>query len=144
MDSFKNPAPTVDAVIFWRDTNHIVLIERKNPPYGWALPGGFVNEGESLEDAVKREVAEELEINIIVVEQFFTYSKPNRDPRKHVMTTVFIAYATETPRAADDAAFAKVFDLRESPPMMAFDHARIIDDVVRYVNHGEPRRKLEE
>jgi len=146
MDSYKNPSPTVDAVIFYKDTNNIILIERKNPPYGMALPGGFVNDGESLEEAVKREVKEELNIDILVWEQFFTYSNPQRDPRKHVMSTVFIATTTEEPKAGDDAANCKVLRigtlLGMHVDLFAFDHNRIIRDVHRYMTTGV-RRKLE-
>jgi len=151
MDSYKNPSPAVDAVIFYKDTDNIILIERKNPPLGFALPGGFVNEGESLEDAIKREVKEELSINILVWEQFYTYSDPKRDPRKHVMSTVFIATTTETPKAADDAKEWYVRDistLTYHPDQilgglpLVFDHQKIISDVARYTTGDGKRRRL--
>jgi ADP-ribose pyrophosphatase YjhB (NUDIX family) len=141
MDSYKNPSLAVDAVIFYRDTENIILIERKNPPLGFALPGGFVNDGESLLQAVKREVKEELSIDIVVWEQFFTYSDPHRDPRKHVVSTVFIASTTETPKAADDAANVIITPIRNFPKT-AFDHTKIITDVFVYY-HNNLRRRLE-
>ena len=147
MDSFKNPAPAVDAVIFYKSYGDIILIRRKNPPHGLALPGGFVNEGESLETAVKREVKEELSIDIFLLEQFHTYSDPQRDPRKHVMSTVFLATTTQRPVAADDAADWNFYDLSKlldppqysshdvmiTPPELAFDHQRILRDVQNYL-----------
>lgn len=140
MDSFKNPTPTVDAVIFWRDWDAIIIIERKNPPLGGALPGGFVNEGESLEEAIRREVREELGIDIFLHCQFHTYSDPKRDPRKHVMTTVFIASTTEFPTAGDDAAEFYIWDINQfaelGPGAMAFDHQKIIKDVRHYLRTG--------
>ena len=142
MDSYKNPSPTVDAVIFWRGMDKVIMIERKNPPLGWALPGGFVNEGESLQDAVRREVQEELGINLVLLEQFFTYSRPDRDPRKHVMSTVFLATTTEPPIAGDDARSYDVFDLECLPGNIAFDHLHILRDVEAYLKFGF-RRKLE-
>jgi 8-oxo-dGTP diphosphatase len=152
MDSFKNPAPAVDAVIFYKSTDNIILIERKNPPLGFALPGGFVNEGESLEDAIKREVKEELSINILVWEQFYTYSDPKRDPRKHVMSTVFIATTTEMPKASDDAKEWYIRDINalisnRDPEILGglplvFDHHKIISDVARYTSGDGKRRRL--
>jgi 8-oxo-dGTP diphosphatase len=141
MDSYKNPSVAVDAVIFYRDTDNIILIKRKNPPHGYALPGGFVNEGESLLNAVKREVKEELSIDVLVWEQFFTYSSPNRDPRKHVISTAFICTTTEAPKAADDAAEVIIVPLHNLPKLV-FDHSKIITDVFVYQRNGL-RRKLE-
>ena len=145
MDSHKNPSPAVDAVIFYNNTNNIILIERKNPPFGFALPGGFVNDGETLEDAVRREVKEELSINIFLWEQFYTYSDPKRDPRKHVMSTVFIASTTEMPKAADDAAachIKSIYSVVYNTISMCFDHGHIVSDVERYFAMGQ-RRRLE-
>jgi 8-oxo-dGTP diphosphatase len=146
VSEYKNPSPAVDAVIFYKDMDSIILIWRKNPPIGWSLPGGFVNEGENLEQAVKREVREELGIEIVLLEQFFTYSEPERDPRKHVMSTVFVATTTEKPIASDDAIKAEMFKvawiLCNPPQSLSFDHSRIIRDVHRYITTGE-RRKLE-
>jgi len=146
MSEYKNPSPAVDAVIFYKDLDSILLIWRKNPPIGWSLPGGFVNEGEGLEQAVRREVQEELGISIVLLEQFFTYSEPTRDPRKHVMSTVFLATTTEKPLAGDDASKVEVVKigwvLCNPPEALSFDHSRIIRDVHRYMTTGQ-RIKLE-
>ena len=105
----------------------IVLIERKYPPPGWALPGGFVDYGESFEAAAVREALEETGLQVTLLRQFHTYSDPGRDPRQHTASTVFIATATGTPVGADDAARAEVFTKDDLPPL-AFDHARILAD----------------
>lgn len=123
---YRNPSPTVDIIIELPD-DKIVLIERRNPPPGYALPGGFVDYGESLEDAAVREAREETGLDVEIVRQFHTYSDPSRDPRKHTITTVFIARADGTPRAGDDAAAILLAD-RDSLPKMAFDHNRIVLD----------------
>lgn len=122
---YKNPFPTVDIIIELEDG--IVLIERKNPPYGWALPGGFVDYGESFEHAAVREAKEETSLDVTLIRQFHTYSAPDRDPRHHTASTVFIATAEGTLRAADDALQAKVFS-RDNLPELVFDHALILDD----------------
>src|SRR5687768_8665746 len=103
----RNPLPTVDIIIELGE-GEIVLIERKNPPHGWALPGGFVDYGESLEAAAVREAKEETSLQVQLVEQFYTYSDPDRDPRYHTISTVYIATAQGLPRGADDAKTAKV------------------------------------
>ena len=125
----RNPVPTVDAIIEIGDG--IVLIKRKNKPYGWALPGGFVEYGESYEEAAVREAQEETGLDITLIEQFHTYSKPGRDPRMHTATTVFIATAKGKPQAGDDAGQAKIFTIDEIPEL-TFDHKDILDD---YFNH---------
>ena len=106
----------------------IVLIKRKNPPFGWALPGGFVDYDESLEQAAIREAKEETSLDIELVNQMFTYSDPKRDPRFHTITTVYIAKASGTPEAKDDAAEIGIFSREEIDFPLAFDHARILDD----------------
>ena len=104
---YQNPIPTVDIII--ETEKGIVLIKRKNPPYGWAIPGGFVDYGESLEEAAIREAKEETGLDVKLIKQFHTYSDPNRDPRQHTITTVYIAKAKGTPKAGDDAADLGVF-----------------------------------
>lgn len=147
MDSYKNPVPTVDVVILMHEDpndeilkDRIVLVRRKNPPHGWALPGGFVNEGESYAYAAIREVKEETGLDIDLTEQFHTYSDPARDPRRHVATTVFLAVLVnpdDLPVGGDDAAEARVVSYEEAyQEILAFDHRRIIQDVVRYVLTG--------
>lgn len=122
----RNPFPTVDIIIELPDG--IVLIRRKNPPHGWAIPGGFVDYGESLEQAAAREAKEETLLDVELVRQFHTYSDPKRDPRFHTVSTVFIARASGTPRAADDAADIAVFSKESLPQPLCFDHAKILDD----------------
>ena len=134
MPRYRNPAPTVDLVIEIGDSRGrpgIVLIKRKNPPYGWALPGGFVNYGESCEDAAVREAFEETSLRVRLIEQLHTYSAPDRDPRKHTITTAFIARAKGRPRGGDDAREAVIFALDELPEPLAFDHALILSDYAK-------------
>src|SRR5215831_17452814 len=104
----RNPAPTVDTIIEL-EGGGIVLIRRKNPPPGWALPGGFIDYGESAEDAAVREALEETSLRVRLVELLHVYSDPARDPRQHTIATVFIAKASGIPHGADDAAEAAVF-----------------------------------
>ncbi len=123
----RNPIPTVDIIIELQGRG-IVLIKRKNPPYGWALPGGFVDYGESLEEAAIREAREETSLEVELLRQFHTYSDPGRDPRFHTLSTVFIARAKGEPRPADDATEIGVFKRESLPKDLAFDHARILED----------------
>jgi ADP-ribose pyrophosphatase YjhB (NUDIX family) len=127
----RNPVPTVDVIIEVGDA--IVLIERKNPPHGWALPGGFVDYGESYEQAAAREAFEETAIVVGNLRQFRTYSDPGRDSRMHTASTVFIAAGNTMPRAGDDAARAALFR-KDNLPELAFDHARILDDYFSLVS----------
>jgi 8-oxo-dGTP diphosphatase len=122
----RNPLLTVDAII--EIEGGIILIKRKNPPPGWAIPGGFVDYGESLEDAVVREAKEETGLNIELIRQFHTYSDPGRDPRHHTVSTIFIARASGTPVAADDAAEVGIFTRDNLPDKIAFDHRQILED----------------
>ena len=122
----KTPAVTVDAII--EMSGGVVLIKRKNPPPGWAIPGGFVDYGETLEAAVVREMKEETGLDVTLVRQFHTYSDPDRDPRHHTVSTIFIATASGTPEAADDAADAGIFTRDSLPEHIAFDHRKILDD----------------
>jgi ADP-ribose pyrophosphatase YjhB (NUDIX family) len=127
--NYKNPLPTVDIII--ETKGGIVLIERKNKPFGWALPGGFVDYGESLEQAAIREALEETGLEINLTQQFKTYSDPGRDSRHHTISTVFIATADDAPNAGDDAVKADIF-MQHNLPHLVFDHAQILDDYFTY------------
>jgi len=132
----RNPFLTVD-IIIEVEGRGIVLIERKNPPHGWALPGGFVDYGESLEQAAVREAKEETALDVQLVEQFYTYSEPGRDPRHHTVSTVFIAKAKGRPRGADDAKRAQIFTERSLPSPIVFDHSQILRDYFDYRKAGK-------
>jgi len=123
----RNPVPTVDLLIETRPGT-LVLVERRNPPHGWALPGGFVDYGETLEAAAVREAKEETGLDVTLVRQLHSYSDPSRDPRQHTISTVFVARAEGEPIGGDDAADARVFPVDALPTPMAFDHAAIIED----------------
>lgn len=122
----QNPLPTVDIII--EIDGRIVLVKRKNPPAGWALPGGFVDYGESVEDTARREAKEETGLEITGLRQFHCYSDPERDPRHHTISLVFVAQATGQPVAGDDAAELALFDRKTLPENIAFDHRTILDD----------------
>jgi len=128
--TYRNPLVSVDIIIEINDK--IVLIQRVNPPYGWALPGGFVNYGESLESSAIREAKEETSLEVTLQEQFHTYSDPDRDPRHHTVTTVFIGKGTGTPKPADDAKRVGLFTRDRLPEPIVFDHRNIIGDYFRY------------
>ncbi|HEY3451686.1 MAG TPA: NUDIX hydrolase [Myxococcales bacterium] len=134
------PSPTVDAIIELPG-NRIVLVRRRYEPIGWALPGGFVDMGEPLERACAREALEETGLAVELLEQFFTYSDPSRDKRRHTISTVYLARASGEPQGADDAAEARAFRLDELPSPIVFDHAQILEDYRRYRSSGV-RRKL--
>ncbi len=130
IEVYKNPVPTVDIII--ETPEGIVLIERKNPPFGWALPGGFVDYGETLEEAAVREAKEETGLDVKLLRQFHAYSDPSRDPRQHTITVVFVAEAQGVPRAADDAKNARAFRPEEIPfDKLAFDHGQILKDYLQ-------------
>lgn len=121
------PRLTVDTIIEYHQG--IVLIKRKYPPPGWALPGGFVEQGETLEEAAVREAHEETGLKVTLHRQFHSYSDPARDPRGHTVSVVFVARGEGTLRAADDAARAEVFLKHQGlPGDIAFDHAAILTD----------------
>jgi 8-oxo-dGTP diphosphatase len=125
---YRNPVPTVDIIIEIED--EIVLIERKNPPFGWALPGGFVDYGESFETAAQREAKEETGLEVNHLRQFRTYSDPSRDERQHTASTVFTGAAEGQPVAGDDAKRVALFN-QQDLPKLAFDHALIIADYIK-------------
>lgn len=135
--TYRNPTPTVDIIIELIDLPHrpIILIERLNPPHGWALPGGFVDYGESLETAAIREAQEEIGLAVQLLEQFHVYSAPDRDPRQHTISIVFIATAIGDPIAQDDAKSVKIFAPWEIPTELCFDHGLIIKDYLDYRNY---------
>jgi len=130
----RNPVPTVDTII--ELPGGIVLIKRRFEPFGWALPGGFVDYGETLEAAAVREAREETGLEVTLSEQFYAYSDPGRDSRRHTIATVFIGQAAGTPHAADDAADVGVFNETTLPQPLAFDHATILADYFRYKKSG--------
>ncbi len=125
----KGPRLSVDIIIELQDG--VVLVQRKYPPLGWALPGGFVEYGETLEEAAVREAREETGLDVGLVRQFHTYSDPARDPRGHTVSTVFVAAAEGAPRGGDDAKEARVFTEQGLPDKIVFDHRKILDDYFR-------------
>lgn len=128
----RNPFPTVDVLIQIEDK--LLWIYRKNEPRGWALPGGFVDYGESVEDAARREAMEETSLEVTLKELLYVYSDPGRDPRQHNLSVVFTARASGSPVAADDAADVRLFPLREPPEEIVFDHRRIYEDFIEFLD----------
>lgn len=129
----RNPFPTADCLIRYSAEDGregIVLIWRRNTPVGWALPGGFIDYGESVEEAVRREMKEETGLDLEELDLFSVYSAPDRDPRFHTISTVFTARGSGELKAGDDAARAAVFPLDElpAPEEIVFDHNNIISD----------------
>lgn len=122
----QTPPLTVDVIIEVDDG--LVLVKRRNPPAGWALPGGFVDPGETVEEAAVREAREETGLEVELLRQFHVYSDPGRDPRGPTVSVVFVGRAAGEPRAATDAASARVFAPGRLPEPLAFDHARILED----------------
>ena len=148
---WRNPTPTVDVIVVRRDpTVQILLIERLNAPHGWALPGGFVDEGERVESAAVREVREETCLCPTLCTLLYVYSDPSRDPRKHTVSIVFIGEVDgkQVAQAADDACSVRWVDrqaletcLAHSRPRLddkpfAFDHAEILRDWLRFETDG--------
>lgn len=131
---YRNPTPTVDLIIAQGDG--VVLIRRRNEPLGWALPGGFVDEGETVEAAALREAMEETCLKVTLDALLYVYSDPKRDSRQHNLSVVFTATAHGTPKGADDAAEARVFPLNALPELV-FDHARILADYRHFLATGE-------
>ena len=129
------PVPTVDVIIEVED--RIVLIRRKHPPPGWAIPGGFIDAGERAQDAAVREAMEETGLRVALTGLLGVYSDPARDPRRHTISTVYIGKAEGMPSGGDDAAEARLFSESDLPSPLAFDHARILADYFRYRKTGE-------
>ena len=133
MFKVETPLLAVDGIINVQDENGkfigIVLIERKYPPIGIALPGGFVEVGETVERAVIREMKEETGLDVIIMRQFHVYSNPERDPRRHVVSVVFECVARGEPKGSDDAKVARVYSYDEIPfEELVFDHGNILKD----------------
>ena len=135
----ETPLLAADAIIELMDQpgRPIVLIERKNPPYGWAIPGGFVDVGERLETAAIREAKEEVCLDITLKALLGMYSDPKRDDRGHTVTAVYVAEAKGIPQAADDAKNLAVFELDNLPQDLAFDHSQVLDDYRKFRETGQ-------
>lgn len=133
------PSPTVDVVIALPG-DRVVLVRRKHPPPGWALPGGFVDVGETLEAAAVREVKEETGLDVTLLDLLYVYSDPRRDPRRHTVSTVFLGRAVGEPQGADDADEARAFAWGALPEPIAFDHAEILRDARRLLLTGTRRK----
>ena len=133
------PLLAADAIIELTDHpgRPIVLIERKNPPYGWAIPGGFVDVGEIVERAAVREAREEVSLDVRLIALLGIYSDPRRDDRGHTVTAVYVAEAAGNPVAADDAKNCRIFKLDELPEPLAFDHAQVLADYKKFRETGE-------
>jgi 8-oxo-dGTP diphosphatase len=133
------PLLAADAIIELADRpgRPIVLIERANPPYGWAIPGGFVDVGEIVEHAAVREAQEEVGLAVNLIALLGIYSDPARDTRGHTVTAVYVAEATGTPVADDDAKNCQIFDLDNLPEPLAFDHAQVLADYKQFRETGQ-------
>ena len=130
MGTLVTPHIAADIIIelLDRPERPIVLIERRNPPYGWAIPGGFMEVGERLERTAIREAAEETSLTVTLKALLGIYSKPGRDPRFHTVTAVFVAEACGVPAAADDAKNLRVVRMTDLPTALAFDHDQVLAD----------------
>ena len=138
VEKYQNPFPAVDIIIEIASSSKacpapenrpgIVLIKRKNPPFGWALPGGFVDYNESLESAALREAEEETSLKVKLLYQLGAYSDPARDPRHHTISVVFVAMAKGEPKAGDDATAVCIYHPESLPDELAFDHSKILQD----------------
>jgi 8-oxo-dGTP diphosphatase len=129
--------PPIAADIITEIGNQIVLIDRKNFPEGWAIPGGFVDFGETVEQAAMREAREEISLDVELRTLLGIYSRPDRDPRGQTITAVYIARASGTPIAADDAKNCGLFDPGSPPSPLAFDHAEILRDYLHFLHTGQ-------
>jgi 8-oxo-dGTP diphosphatase len=128
------PSIAVDVIIEYG--GGIVLIERKNEPFGWAIPGGFVDVGESLEVAAVREAKEETSLDVELCDLLYVYGKPERDRRGHTVSVIYSGRGTGELKAADDAKKAKVYSQADLPSDLAFDHQEILDDYFSFRKTG--------
>ncbi|MCL6465514.1 MAG: NUDIX hydrolase [candidate division WOR-3 bacterium] len=136
---YRQPKLAVDCIIL--QGKRIVLIERLNEPKGWALPGGFVNYGETVEEAVRREIKEETGLSLSGLRQFRVYSAPNRDPRGHCVSVVFVARGHGQLKAGDDARAFKLVELSKATrEKLVFDHRKIIADYLKTVRSKTVKR----
>ncbi|MDD2769193.1 MAG: NUDIX hydrolase [Methylococcus sp.] len=135
----ETPALAADAIVELTDRpgRPIVLIERRFPPLGWAIPGGFVDIGETVERAAIREALEETGLTVRLTALLGLYSDPRRDPRGHTVTAVYVAEAAGTPQAADDAKTCRIVNLDELPSPLVFDHAQVLADYRRFRESGD-------
>jgi len=132
------PLLAVDAIIELIDKpgRPIVLIERKNPPHGWAIPGGFMDVGERIETAAIREAKEEVSLDVQLLALLGMYSDPERDPRGHTVTAVYVAEAHGEPIAADDAKTAAIYDIDNLPAELVFDHCQVLKNYINFRKNG--------
>jgi len=135
--TYNNPVPTVDIIIELGQRGEIVLIRRKNPPFGLAIPGGFVDYGEKVEEAAVREAMEETGLDVSLKALLGVYSDPRRDPRLHTISTVFVAEATGKPRAGDDAEAVVIVKPDNIKEKLCFDHKEIISDYLKQKRKGQ-------
>ena len=145
MPEYRNPKPTADVIV--EVPGGIVLIERNNEPKGFALPGGFIDEWETVEAAAIREMKEEIGIEVVLTDLLYVYSDPKRDPRHHTITMVFIGRpknAQDSPKAGDDAKSLKIVEAAACPPLV-FDHTKVVQDYIAFKKTGarpDPMKKL--
>jgi ADP-ribose pyrophosphatase YjhB (NUDIX family) len=137
VEVFRNPAPTVDIIIEAPDDAGIILVHRKNEPRAWAIPGGFIDYGESAEAAAEREALEETGLKVSGLKQFRVYSNPERDKRRHTISVVFLAASDGTPKAGDDADGVGIFTRDTLPAELAFDHREILRDYFATINRAK-------
>lgn len=135
MPGKRGPVPTVDVIIEVGD--RIVLIRRRHPPPGWAIPGGFIDAGERAQDAAVREAFEETGLRVVLTDLLGVYSDPARDPRRHTISTVYVGRAQGIPSGGDDASEARLFGEADLPSPIAFDHERILADYFRFRRTGK-------